>query len=312
MYLVPGTPRVAVLSESLSMGWGDCPPGAVCAAMAIAPGPNQPAVVWVDLLDTTAAAAPRWDLRLRFEGRLVDSRRIGNALVLVTHHQAPIVNQVLPLDAEARAALVAKLGAADVLPHLTRNGGASAPLVAETDCYLQSGNSSTDVGVTTLSVIDLADPAHSVRSRCVLGGTEAVYMSPANLYLATTRWSYNATTYASSTTTDLHKFAINAWMPPTTAAPPKCPATWAGTPEMKSYRMSEHQGDLRVLTYTGDTGWGLPDADGGRQHRGGHAVRRRIPRRRCTILHETRQREAPAARGPVAQRPAARGAGQAG
>jgi Beta propeller domain len=308
IYLLPGTARAAVLSESAGfMGGGSCPADAVCAALAIAPGDGQPAAVWVDLLDTATPSAPRWSQRLRFEGSLVDSRRIGNALVLVTHYQPPFVAQALPLDAPARASLVSSLGAADVLPHFTRASGATEPLVAERDCYVQSGNASNDVGITTVSVIDLSAANPSPRSRCVLGGTEAIYMSPGNLYLATTRWAYNATTYASSTTTDLHKFAISL---DTTdyRGSAEVPGHLGWDPQMKSYRLSEHQGDLRVLTYTGDTGWALPMP----MEAGSTAAATRTPPDSPATLHILREsasekRLQRVGQLPNAQRPAALG-----
>ena len=55
-----------------------------------------------------------------------------------------------------RAALLAKLSAADVLPTIRVSGGAPQPLVTDTDCYVQPKNSSLTLQLTTITAIDLA------------------------------------------------------------------------------------------------------------------------------------------------------------
>jgi len=86
-----------------------------------------------------------------------------------------------------------------------------------------------------------------------------VYMSPQSLYLATTRYDLPVAAtglirYDPRTTTDIHKFAIG---------PQAIDYRGSGEveghlgwdPSLKSYRMSEWNGDLRVLSFTGETGW---------------------------------------------------------
>jgi Beta propeller domain len=91
-----------------------------------------------------------------------------------------------------------------------------------------------------------------------VGGSEAVYMSLNNLYIATTRWSYPTgaanLVFPSDILTDIHKFALVGGS-----------VSYRGTgsvdghlgwdPQRKSYRLSEHNGDLRVLSFTGSFGW---------------------------------------------------------
>ena len=94
----------------------------------------------------------------------------------------------------------------------SRNGGPAQPLLAETDCYLQPANASLAVEFTTITVFDLRSPTLAQRSRCFVGGSEALYMSTENLYLATTRWAYLADAgglvYPQKIQTDIHKFSL--------------------------------------------------------------------------------------------------------
>jgi hypothetical protein len=85
-----------------------------------------------------------------------------------------------------------------------------------------------------------------------------MYMAPGALYLATTRWTYDSATqpavYPAQMSTDIHKFALQAG---TVAyrGTGSVPGHLGWDPNRKSYRMGEHAGDLRVLTFTGEIGW---------------------------------------------------------
>ena len=214
----------------------------------------------VQRIDVSNPAAASAGARLSIDGHLVDSRRIGDSLYVVTSHRPFLAVEQLPAGATPadREAAIGTLNAAQLLPRLRRNGGASQPLLADTDCYVQTANASMDVLFTTITVIDLHSASLSQTSRCFVGGSEALYMSTTSLYLATTRWSYPTDTglviYPQQIKTDIHKFALAAGS-----------VAYRGTGavdghlgwdrEKKSYRMSEHNGDLRVLSYTGQVGW---------------------------------------------------------
>jgi hypothetical protein len=244
----------------VSQHWTMAPPPAVCegcASITIAWMRSSINVQRVDVSNPTAAAAGE---RISIDGYLVDSRRIGDSLVVVTAHRPTLPLEFLPATASAadRDAAIARVTAADVLPRMRRNGGASEPLVAETDCYLQTANGSLDLQLTTITVFDLRSPTLARSSRCFVGGSEALYMSTSHLYVATTRWSYPSDVmsliFPADIRTDIHKFALSSGS-----------VAYRGTgqveghlgwdPQKKSYRLSEHAGDLRVLTFTGSLGW---------------------------------------------------------
>ena len=214
----------------------------------------------VDVSNPVAASAGE---RISIDGFLVDSRRIGDALYVVTSHRPVLAAQQLPASATAaeRDAAITRLSAADLLPRMRRNGGASEPLLADADCYLQTANASNAVQFTTISVFDLRSATLARTSRCFVGGSEALYMSTTSLFVATTRWVYPTAVavpvYPAQIKTDIHKFSLSS---AGTGG-----VTYRGTGqvdghlgwdrEKKSYRLSEHNGDLRVLSFTGEFGW---------------------------------------------------------
>ena len=210
---------------------------------------------------------------LRIDGQLIDTRTIDDTLYVVTSWVPPF-DTVFPVSATGsnavaeRKAAVARITSQQVLPTLTTaasttpSGAASPPtvqpLMADTDCQLQAANASSAVQLTTITAINLASPTLARSSRCLLGGVNAIYMSSKNLYMATSRYATvlqgNNLVYPGQPTTDIHKFAVNA----STIA-------YKGSGEVRghlgwdanktAYRMSEHQNDLRVVTYTNSLGW---------------------------------------------------------
>ncbi|MCA3241444.1 MAG: beta-propeller domain-containing protein [Rubrivivax sp.] len=224
-------------------------------------------------IDTRDAARPVAGARLSFEGSLVDARRVGDTLVVVAVHRPMLQAQALPATATPgeRTAAIARLSADELLPRLRRNGGAAQPLLRDTDCWLQPDNGSLAVQLTTVTLVDLRSPDLPQSTRCFAGGTEAVYLTPRNLWLATTRstplMESLSLVAAAPPRTDVHQFALD---PTGTGG-----LAWRGSADVEghlgwdstrmSYRLSEHEGHLRVLTYTGGEGWASPADAGARR-----------------------------------------------
>ncbi len=256
MYLSADQRALAVVSQH----WSPMPTPEVCD------GCPSTLVAWmrssvnVQRVDVSTPASASAGERISIDGFLVDSRRIGDSLVVITSHRPALGVEYLPAGATAaeREAAIARLTASDLLPRVRRNGGASVPLVADTDCYLQTSNASQALQFTTLTVFDLRQPALPATSRCFVGGSEALYMSPSNLYVATTRWAYPsdvmALVYPGSIKTDIHKFAL-AGGTVSYRGSGQVDGHLGWDPEKKSYRLSEHNGDLRVLSFSGEVGW---------------------------------------------------------
>lgn len=233
------------------------------------PGGGGESRVVVQRLDVSDPAAASAGTRISLQGALVGSRRIGDALYVVTRHTPLLAVDQLPYNASAeREAAIAGLTAAAVLPNRRVNDGPAQPLLAETDCYVNPDNASTSVETTSITVFDLRSPALAASSRCYAGGAEALYMSTSSLVLATTRYVNTqpsgpvlAMMIPQDMRTDLHKFALAAG-----GVDYRGSGTAAGhlgwDTEKRPYRFSEHAGHLRVLTFTGTVGWAvLADAD---------------------------------------------------
>ena len=269
LLLADGTPRLAVVAESTAAWFAEpCPPDTACLAALLPWVPQRPRL-HVHLLDASQPAALPAPERLEIDGRLIGSRQIGRMLYLVASHVPQLAFDALPATATAaeRQAALDRLSVADVLPSIRVNGGPPQPLVAETDCWLQRANASAQVAITTLTAIDLGSPTWARSSRCFVGGTEAAYLSPTSLVLATSRQDVQTLAdgrraFAPEARTDLHKFAIAG-----SRIDYRGSGSVAGhlgwDRERASYRMSEHDGHLRVLTFTGTLGW-LSPADAGR------------------------------------------------
>jgi hypothetical protein len=266
MLLAPGAKRLAVLGQSVSYSGtpSSCPPGAYCInqdSLIYWPGTvhYETQVQGVEL----GAASASLGTHLAISGQLVDSRLIGTTLYLVTTHSPQLPDDKLPASATVaeRDAAIAKLTAADLLPTLRINGGPAQALLNDTDCYLQPKNASLQMQYTTLTAIDLGQAGLPRSSRCFAGGTEAIYMSPTNLYLATTLHASTLMAdgvlfYAPQTTTDIHKFSVSG-QTISYRGSGSVDGHLGWMPERKPYRLSEQQGDLRVLSFTGQMGWGF-------------------------------------------------------
>ncbi len=241
----------------------------ICPANAVSIWPMwMRSSVAVQRVDVSVPGAATAGDTISIDGQLVASRRIGDTLVLVSSWTPRLPVDALPHTATAaeRAQAIARTSAADVLPRMRRNGGDATALLSDTDCWTQPANGSTHVQVTTITLFDLRAPTLAPRSRCFVGGTEALYMSPDNLYLATTRWSYprNSATisYPPEVKTDIHKFALSAGELAYRASG-EVPGHLGWNPAQNSYRFSEWNGDLRLITYTGSFGWATAaDANG--------------------------------------------------
>ncbi len=269
LLLAPAARRLVALSESLVPVALPLPclpemPCPAAGALIYAPFAMQSSLQ-LQFIDLDAAGDATLGPRAAIDGRLVGSRLIGNVLVLVTTHAPRLPFELLPSNATAqqRDAELARMSTADVLPAWRAAGAAARPLVADTDCYVQPKNRSLAIEVTTITAIDLASPTLERAGRCFVGGTEALYMAPKNLYLATTRFPYEILAtgrvhFAPQFATDLHKFSVDGLAIDYRASGEvKGHLGWDA--QRKPYRLSEHNGDLRVLSFTGELGWVLPE-----------------------------------------------------
>jgi hypothetical protein len=252
LYAVPGADRLAVLGES--GGYGD-DYTRWFSPLSWAGGDTELAV-----LETGGGLAVKYTLGIN--AQLVGSRRVGNVLYLVLRGRMQPVGFDAVWAAGSTAANTAKLEtleAAKLLPTLSINGAAAQPLLPPDSCLAPVTLPEASADVITLVGIDLSAETPVWGGRCFAGQTEAFYLSPANLYLATTRWNYTAgpvadMAYPPAIQTDIHRFALTGLTPDYRGS-----GTVTGhlgfDQNRKSFRLGEHNGILRVATQTAER-WG--------------------------------------------------------
>jgi len=213
----------------------------------------------VMLLDVSDPAATRERYKLRFDGQLVGSRRIGSTLYLVLRSYPRISGfdyAWTPANADANEKILSTLKAQDLLPSVRVDAQPAAPLVAAENCLVQQENAYTTSDIVTVVAIDLASVAPRTASRCFVGSTEAIYVSERSLYLATTRTGYARTSlvasYPATMTTDIHKFALSG-LGIDYRGSGQVDGHLGWDQNRKSFRFGEQNGYLRVITFTGET-----------------------------------------------------------
>lgn len=238
------------------------------------------------LIDVGAPAISKIDSTLHFEGQLIDSRRNGDTLYLVLRHYPDYQY----INDKALATTTAK----DFLPtyQISNNKGkAEKQLITQPEnCYVEADQKGS-ADIVTLVAIDLssdvknADP--QINSQCYVGSAEAVYASHDALYLATTRWDYQAqdgiASYNANVTTDIHKFNYDG-----------LDFDYRGSGEVqghlgyrqnsKSFRFSEHNDHLRIVTYDEDQWITISQLEGDvAQTAGGVASNKEAPKSPVSI-----------------------------
>lgn len=249
LYHSPAASRVTVVSQR--NGYGDIQP----AVAALLPLPSQE--IALDVFDV-ATGLPSQQHRITIDGRLVATRMVGNVLYVASSWQPDLSRYDVPAGTPAIQAQgrLATLTADQLLPNI-RVDGATRPLVTETDCLLQPANASLGLQLTTITAIDLSRGTLQPQSRCYVGDATGLYMSPTAVYVPSSRQVWIATIGPAAllpqqVTTDIHKFSLQG-----ASVEYRGTGEVAGSlgwdPEKTAYRMSEYNGDLRVLTFTGQS-----------------------------------------------------------
>lgn len=268
LYFASQAARLTILSEPTQVVTAINPlpllsgtPTAISSA-AIAPYVKPQVNMRILPATTTGTLTITHDIKI--DGNLIGSRQIGNYLYVVSRW-APNLSRFYDVTAQGTILStnrVNSMTAADLLPTLQLGSNAPEPLHAETDCYVQSANASPYVQLTSLTVFDLGTPNLTRASKCFIGAAQAVYVSSQSIYLSTSRnyampWTNIVSRVADDASTDIHKFSVSG-MSINYKASGEVKGHLGWDSDKASYRMSEYQGDLRVITFTGSTGWTGP------------------------------------------------------
>lgn len=225
---------------------------------------------WMDqqsqvyMLNVANPANTTQTAKLTLDGQVISSRKIGSVLYLATRHSPNLPGLNLYPSTEAEAAanrdLINKATLTDFLPDYQLNGGNKNEIFSGGDCFMTqyTNKQSYQSSLISLLAIDLNSPTPTPQGKCFAGDTETLYASTEAIYLATTQYDYQTTDngdtvtadYSANITTDLHKFSLAGGINYRGSGRVDGHLGWQQ--DLKPFRMSEHNGVLRLLTYIGD------------------------------------------------------------
>jgi hypothetical protein len=266
LFLASAEKRIVLLGQQYNYSAATIDPVARPVSLSIAPD-SRTQKIGLDVVSLDVPGTLSFAKSVRIDGELVGSRMIGNTLYVVSTWSPNLFKYALTASATAteRDAKLASLTTSEVLPSVEIDNNPAEPLLADSDCYLQAGNAALRVQITSVTAFDLSSPTFQRSSKCFVGGAEGLYMSPTNVYLTSSRYySFDPSTTAltnavfrSGTTTDIHKFSLQG-QSIIYKGSGEVPGHLGWSKDKLAYRMSEYQGDLRVLSFTGATGWAFP------------------------------------------------------
>lgn len=207
----------------------------------------QPDRTTLQLLDVSDPYNVSQTWKMELDGWLRASRKIDDALYLVSSYRPRLPGLVLPADAaekkQANERLIRSAAAADLLPRYRENGGAERPLATPGDCViaanLRSHEAYTDLIVVT--AIDLSE-RRVTDVNCISSNINGVYMSLRSLYVG---GEGRQSPDGSAQFTVLHKFGLDDGDISYRASGAVAGRIgWANA----SYFMDERESDLRILT----------------------------------------------------------------
>ncbi|MCP4302709.1 MAG: hypothetical protein GY783_19170 [Gammaproteobacteria bacterium] len=194
--------------------------------------------------DVSDPGAPVLEADVKIDGIFIESRRIGDTVYIVSRY-APWIDglnyYVTTSEEQAHnEAILAGVTLDDMLPKITVND-VTTSLVAPDKCYITNTDDVAGYAViTSITAVSISDPT-SFTTTCYNEETYGVYVSENALYVTQTRPQTSVSRYD----TRIHKFALASTDVRYRGSIDIEGQVWRGG--QADFRMSEHQGDLRVL-----------------------------------------------------------------
>lgn len=216
----------------------------------------------VEIVDVSQPDRPASRWLAQVDGHVVASRRIGDRLYLVTRFVPKLANFVYGATgtyADANRQLLASTPTSALMPALRVNQGAAAPLVTAANVFAPPQGARVPMAdVVVVSAIDIPK-MRLVQTLAVMGSAETVYVSPENLFLATSRYVQRSPAGVRlpeppQYLTDVHQVRLGADAM-TLVGSAAVEGHLGSDADMAMFRLSEHQGKLRVATSSA-TMWG--------------------------------------------------------
>ena len=194
--------------------------------------------------DVADAANPALEFDATIDGVFVDSRRIGNTVYIVSRYTPWIEGLHYYVSTAAQRAenqaLLADKTLDDLLPKVTI-AGETRPLVTPERCYMTTDASSTNHPViTSVTAIPIDNPS-AFQTTCYKESAYGAYVSENALYLTESRPDPSLARDG----TRIHKFALSGTNVGYRGSADVKGTVWRGG--QADFRMSEHNGDLRVI-----------------------------------------------------------------
>jgi beta propeller domain-containing protein len=194
--------------------------------------------------DVSDPASPALEFDAKIDGVFIESRRIGNVVYIVSRYTPWIQGlEYYVTTAEQQAnnqSVLADVLLDDLLPKITING-TTQTLVDPARCYLPTVGDAGYPVITSVTAVPIDDPA-AFTTTCYNAESYGIYLAENALYFTELR-------YESATTrnqTRIHKFSLAGADLQYKGSVDIRGQVWRGG--QADFRMSEYNGDLRVLS----------------------------------------------------------------
>ena len=196
------------------------------------------------IYDVSDAGNPGLEIEASIDGVFVESRRIGNTVYIVSRHTPWLEGlHYYVSTAEQQAenqALLANATLDDLLPKITI-AGETRPLVMPENCYVTTNdNTSNYSAITSITAVPIDDPTNFTTA-CYNEDAYGVYVSENALYFTQLRPDDTL----QRDVTRIHKFALAGTHVRYRGSADIEGTVWRGG--QADFRMSEHDGDLRLI-----------------------------------------------------------------
>jgi hypothetical protein len=196
------------------------------------------------IYDVTDKTAPVQETSVSIDGAFVDSRRIGNVVYILSRYapniEGLIYNPQTAADQAHNEALLANLNLDDLLPTITIDG-VTRPLVDPENCYVSNDERVPDYAViTSITAVPIDNPGAFVNT-CYNEEVYGVYVSEAAIYFPQILGFELPDVF-----TRIHKFSLSGTSVSYSGSADIEGQLWVGG--QRDFRMSEYNGDLRVLS----------------------------------------------------------------
>jgi uncharacterized secreted protein with C-terminal beta-propeller domain len=203
------------------------------------------------LMSVINPQVPNETASFTIDGSIIDSRRVGDVLYVVSSFSAKIGDLVYGDTDEEQLDnynSILETDINDLLPRYTDGDGVEHNLVNAESCYIPEQATEFDGfdGIVTLTAIDLKSPG-KLQSVCVNAQVQGLYASPSSVYLYGTEFQYQDNTTVE--TSVIHKFSFQGQSINYQASGNLDGRfNWG----LSNLRFSEQGEYLRVVTTTGD------------------------------------------------------------